>query len=200
MGNAAPHRLPDAAGRVILSDGGVLTYDEPLTAAELMLEHPQHVVVEFKPIASGGKPAPLPADQKLEIKKTYLMLRVRRGKPIQLSSEEARRLILANAAALKSNAALVSYTGFLPLFARICTAIGGGASVSAAEKRKRGGGSDEREKEEEEEEARLDCFAEILEGRPEFMRRQMSGKGWKPSLDPIREKAVKAKVRHWIIL
>ncbi|KAG6415253.1 hypothetical protein SASPL_122659 [Salvia splendens] len=183
MGNAAPHRLPDASGRVILSDGGVVTYDSPITAAELMLEHPQHVVVEFNPIASGKKPAPLPADQKLEIRKTYLMLRIRRGKPIQLSSEEARRLILANAA-------LVSYTGFVPIFARICTAMGG---VSAAENRKR---LDEREKEEE---ARLDCFAEILEERPEFMRRQMSGKGWKPSLEPIREKTVKAKVRHWII-
>ncbi|KAG6417770.1 hypothetical protein SASPL_119963 [Salvia splendens] len=186
MGNAAPHRL---AGRVILSDGGVLTYDSPITAAELMLEHPQHVVVEFNPIASGKKPAPLPADQKLEIRKTYLMLRIRRGKPIQLSSEEARRLILANGAALRSNAALVSYTGFLPIFARICTAIGGAGGISVAENRKRS----------EEEEARLDCFAEILEGRPEFMRRQMSGKGWKPSLDPIREKAVKAKVRHWIM-
>ncbi|XP_047964841.1 uncharacterized protein LOC125209279 [Salvia hispanica] len=182
MGNAAPHRLPDASRRVILSDGSVVTYDSPITAAELMLEHPQHVVVEFNPIASGGKPAPLPADQKLEVRKTYLMLRIRRGKPIQLSSGEARRLILANSAALKSNAALVSYTGFLPIFARICT---------AAKNRKRW---DERE------EARLDWFAEILEGRPEFMRRQMSGKGWKPSLDPIREKAVKAKVRHWITL
>lgn len=188
MGNAAPHRLPEAAGRVILSDGGVLTYDEPLTAAELMLEHPQHVVVEFKPIASGKKPAPLPADQKLEIRKTYLMLRIRKGKPIQLSPEDARRLILANAA-LKSNA-LLSYTGFLPLFARICP---------AAEKRPRCGGSHEREKAAAED-ARLDCFAEILEGRPEFLSRQMSGKGWKPSLDPIREKAVKPKVRHWIIL
>ncbi|XP_057782202.1 uncharacterized protein LOC131000349 [Salvia miltiorrhiza] len=197
MGNAAPHRLPDAAGRVILSDGGVLTYDEPLTAAELMLEHPQHVVVEFQPIASGRKPAPLPADQKLEIRKTYLMLRVRKGKPIQLSSEEARRLILANAA-LKSNA-LLSYTGFLPLFARICPAVGG-RSCAAPEKRKCRGDSNEREKAAAAEDARFDCFAEILEGRPEFLSRQMSGKGWKPSLDPIREKAVKAKVRHWIIL
>ncbi|XP_047952445.1 uncharacterized protein LOC125198870 [Salvia hispanica] len=189
MGNAAPRCQPDAAGRVILSDGRVVTYDEPLTAAELMLEHPQHVVVEFKPIASGKKASPLPADQKLEIRKTYLMLRIRKGKPIQLSSEEARRLILGNNVGIKSSA-LLSCTGLVPLFARILPAIGG--------RRRLRGSSDERKEVEEEE--RLDCFAEILEGRPEFLSRQISGKGWKPSLDPIRENAVKPKVVNWVIL
>ncbi|KAG6432710.1 hypothetical protein SASPL_104295 [Salvia splendens] len=192
MGNAAPRCLPDAGGRVILSDGGVVTYDEPLTAAELMLEHPQHVVVEFKPIASGKKAAPLPADQKLEIRKTYLMLRIRKGKPIQLSSEEARRLIFGNNAGIKSNA-LLSCTGLVPLVARILPAIGGRRGCGV-ERRKLPVSSDEVEEE------RLDCFAEILEGRPEFLSRQISGKGWKPSLDPIREKAVKPKVGNWVIL
>ncbi|KAH6823880.1 hypothetical protein C2S53_013576 [Perilla frutescens var. hirtella] len=195
MGNSAPHRLPAAAGRVILSDGGVFTYDSPLTAAELMLEHPQHVVVEFQPIVSGRKMAPLPADQKLEIRKTYLMVRIRKGKPIQLSSEEARRILANTNSVLKSNA-LLSYTGFLPLFARICPAIGGRNGAVSVDERKCG--LDEREKEEGEN--KFDYFTEILEGRPEFLSRQMSGKGWKPSLDPIREKVVKAKVRHWIML
>lgn len=196
MGNTAPQRQQGGAvGRVILSDGGVLTYSEPLTAAELMLEHPQHVVVEFQPIATGRKPAPLPADQKLEMRKTYLMLRIRKGKPLQFSSEEARKILAGTKSALKSNA-LVSFTGILPLVARILPAAVGGKSAAAAEKKKFG--SDEREREAAED-PKLDCFAEILEGRPEFLSRQISGKGWKPSLDPIREKVVKAKVRHWII-
>lgn len=199
MGNSAPHRQPDAAGRVILPDGGVFTYDNPLTVAELMLEHPQHVVVEFQPIVSGKKPAPLPADQELEVRKTYLMIRIRKGKPIQLSPEEARRILSSTSAALKSNAVL-PYTGILPLFARICPMIGGRNGAVSAE--------DEKEKKKEkkcclderESEGKFDYFEEILEGRPEFLSRQISGKGWKPSLDPIREKVVKAKVRHWIMI
>lgn len=197
MGNSAPQRQQGAVGRVILSDGGVLTYDEPLTAAELMLEHPQHVVVEFQPIATGRKPAPLPADQKLEIKKTYLMLRIRKGKPLQFSSEEARKILAGTNSAIKSNA-LLSFTGILPLVARILPAAVGGKNAAAAPAAEKKFGSDEREREAAED-PKLDCFAEILEGRPEFLSRQISGKGWKPSLDPIREKVVKAKVRHWII-
>ncbi|KAL0371525.1 UNVERIFIED_CONTAM: hypothetical protein Sangu_0470600 [Sesamum angustifolium] len=59
MGNSAPHRLSDvdATGKVILSNGVVFTYDKPLTVAELMLEHPQQVVVEFQPVVNG-KPTP----------------------------------------------------------------------------------------------------------------------------------------------
>ncbi|KAL2239045.1 uncharacterized protein LOC105163055 [Sesamum indicum] len=196
MGNSAPHRLSDvhATGKVILSDGAVFTYDKPLTVAELMLEYPQQVVVEFQPVVNGKKPTPLPADQKLDMKKLYLMLPVRKGKPAVLPSEEAKKLLARTNAMLKSKA-LLSYTGFLPLFVRMCPAAGGKHDAVFKETRK----SLRKRKEEEEEEGRKsDYFWEILEGRPEFLSRQISGKGWKPSLDTIREKAVKAKVRHWM--
>lgn len=192
MGNSAPHRLPAAAGKVILSDGGVFTYDKPLTVAELMLEHPQEVVVEFQAVINGKKPTPLPADQKLEMKKLYLMLPIRKGKPTPLSSEEAQKL-LANTNSLLKSKALLSFTGFLPLFVRICPAVGGKHDAVSMDKR-RYCLADRKE-----EEKKSDYFTEILEGRPEFLCRQISGKGWKPSLDPIREKVVKAKVRHWIL-
>lgn len=188
MGNSAPHRLPPAAGKVILSDGGVFTYDEPLTVAELMLEHPQQVVVELtKPVMNGQKPTPLPADQKLETKKTYLMVPIRKGKPIQLTSEEARK-ILANTNSVLKSKALVAFTGVVPLIVRICPAVGG----------KNDGVSKSKKKEEEERE-KSDYFMDILEGRPGFLSRQISGKGWKPSLDPITEKAFKAKATHWVL-
>ncbi|KAL0420113.1 UNVERIFIED_CONTAM: hypothetical protein Sradi_1424800 [Sesamum radiatum] len=196
MGNSAPHRLSDvdATGKVILSNGVVFTYDKPLTVAELMLEHPQQVVVEFQPVVNGKKPTPLPADQKLDMKKLYLMLPVRKGKPAILPSEEAKRLLARTNAMLKSKA-LLSYTGFLPLFVKMCPAARGKQDAVFMETRGKCLGE---RKEEEEEGRKSDNFWEILEGRPEFLSRQISGKGWKPSLDTIREKAVKAKVSHWM--
>ncbi|GER44352.1 multidrug resistance protein ABC transporter [Striga asiatica] len=185
MGNAATHGPSAAArGKVILSNGDVFTYDRPITAAELMLEHPQELVVEFPAVAAGKRPAPLPADQKLDPRKTYLMIPKRRGRSAPLlSSDEARELLGKTNFALKSKA-LLAYTGFVPLFVRICPAGGvkNGAVLNVGR----------------EDEGKIDYFKEILEGRPEFLSRQVSGKGWKPSLDPITEKAINAKVRHWM--
>lgn len=42
-------------------------------------------------------------------------------------------------------------------------------------------------------------FVESLEAKPEYFSRQLSGKGWKPSLDTIKEKRVE-KVPHWLLL
>ncbi|EYU46802.1 hypothetical protein ABFS82_04G008300 [Erythranthe guttata] len=203
MGNSAPRRLSAAAatGEVILSNGAVFTYDSPLTVAELMLEHPQEVVVEFQPVVKGKKPTPLPADEKLEANKLYLMLPVRRGKPSPLSSEEAHKLLTKTNSFLKSKP-LLSYTGFLPLFVRICPAVVGGkhGGVFVEEKKKKCLGDGSCRKEEETGGGGDDYFMDILEGgRPEFLSRQISGKGWKPSLDTIKEKAIKPKVPNWII-
>ncbi|KAL8527233.1 hypothetical protein ACS0TY_005204 [Phlomoides rotata] len=186
MGNSPPHRLPPSAGKVILSDGGVFTYDEPLTVAELMLEHPRQVVVELtKPMTNGGKPTPLPADQKLETEKTYLMLPIRKGKPIPLSSEAARKVLESANSVLKSKA-LVAFTGVVPLLVRMNDAVSKGKKSKCCLVE---GGKEEKS----------DYFVDVMEGRPEFLSRQISGKGWKPSLDPITEKAFKAKVSHWVL-
>lgn len=194
MGNS----IPQGTSRVIFSDGTVHCYDKPLTVAELMLEHPQQMVVEFKPIADGKRPIPLPADMKLEKNKAYIMLPIRKGKPSSLSSEEARKILTKTSTMLKSKSLLASYTGFLPVFARICP-----AAASLGNGRDHVLNSDKnlyllKKKEEEEEGSKRDYFSDILEGRPEFLSRQLSGKGWKPSLDTIKEKSMQAKIRHWL--
>ncbi|XP_039021405.1 uncharacterized protein LOC120153544 [Hibiscus syriacus] len=163
----------DTAGKVILWDGSVQEFSCPLEAAELMLEHPQQVVVEFNATINQKRPIPLPADHKLDVKKIYVMLPVRRGKPITLSSEEARRVLSSANSVLRSKSILSSSPKFLPLFSRICT------RKIIADERPDGVRSS------------MELFPESSESRPEYLNMQYSGKGWKPSLDTINE-----KVRH----
>lgn len=193
MGNSIPKNWSNATGKVILSTGEVYKYDEPITVAELMLEHPQQLVVEFQPVMNGKKPTPLPADKKLETKKVYLMLPIKRGKPVALSSEEARR-VLENANSFLKSKSLIYSSGFLPFFVRICPAGGGMGHDDVFTNIKKKSLVERKE----EEESKSDYFNIILEGRPEFLRRQLSGKGWKPSLDTIKEKTIKAKIHHWL--
>ncbi|KAL3648104.1 hypothetical protein CASFOL_009072 [Castilleja foliolosa] len=192
MGNAATHGLSDTAGKVILSNGAVFTYSQPLTVAELMLEHPQEVVVEFQAATIGKKPTPLPADQKLETKKIYLMVPIRRGKPAPTlvpSSNETRKLLAKTNSVLRSKALLSYYTGAFPLLARICPGFGAKNDDVLKMDKRRYCLADG---------IKTDYFTEILEDRPGFLTRQISGKGWKPSLDTIKEKTIKAKVSHWM--
>nr|GME00989.1 Multidrug resistance protein ABC transporter family protein, putative [Ipomoea batatas]GME09860.1 Multidrug resistance protein ABC transporter family protein, putative [Ipomoea batatas]GME09863.1 Multidrug resistance protein ABC transporter family protein, putative [Ipomoea batatas]GME18304.1 Multidrug resistance protein ABC transporter family protein, putative [Ipomoea batatas] len=208
MGNSMAAHGGAGKVKVILADGRVCEYVEPLTAAEMMLEHPQQVVVEFQAVAEGKKAAPLPADRKLEMNKVYLMLPIRRGKPAALSKEEARQLLGKTDAVLKSkllsssSSVLCHYTGFVPLFARMCPAASSGGGVVLNAKRNIGILYLGENEEEEEEGSKADYFSEIVEGRPEYlnmmMSRQLSGKGWKPNLDTIKEKNIKTKVRHWL--
>ncbi|XP_020589714.1 uncharacterized protein LOC110031024 [Phalaenopsis equestris] len=55
---------------VFLPDGGARPIESSMTVAELMLEHPSHFVAQL----TSGKPVPLPADYKLEVEKTYVVL------------------------------------------------------------------------------------------------------------------------------
>ncbi|CAI9300416.1 unnamed protein product [Lactuca saligna] len=183
-----------SAGRVILPDGTVEEYTKPVTVAELMLDHPQQLVVEFQTLTNGRNLKPLPADTKLENNRVYMMLPMRRGKPVgAMSSEE---LLLRANTLLNSDSFVAAYTGFLPLFARMCP-----AAVIKSSKKK-------------EKQDKLSALAVMVkpagrlldlgemdsEGRADYyLSRQLSGKGsWKPSLDTIKEKGVKAKIRHWL--
>ncbi|XP_059625596.1 uncharacterized protein LOC132268778 [Cornus florida] len=191
MGNYILYCQSHTSGKVILSDGTLHKYDTPLTVAELMLEYPQQVVVEFQSVLSDKRPSPLPADKKLEIDKVYIMLPMKRGKPATLSSEESHHLLSRASSVLKSRS-LLSSSGFLPFFARICPATTRKGNKFVLNRTK--------DSVERSEEASIpEFFPENFElERPEYLSRQLSGKGWKPSLDTIKEKGVKRKVRHWL--
>ncbi|RDX88480.1 hypothetical protein CR513_29924, partial [Mucuna pruriens] len=167
----------DAAGKIVYWDGSVKEFDEEVTVAELMLEHPQQVVVEFDSAVKQKRPTPLPADEKLEMKKTYVMVPVKRGKPVGLSSEDSRRILLIVNSSLHSNNYFVSSSSFFPWLARLFHTEGEASAML-------------QKKEEVERYSFSEFLPEMIEGRPEYMSRQLSGKGWKPSLDTIKEKKV----------
>ncbi|XP_038692910.1 uncharacterized protein LOC119990855 [Tripterygium wilfordii] len=87
-------------GKAVLSDGSIHEFDKPLTVAELMMEHPQQLVVE---------------QNALDLKKVYVMLPVKRGKPVPLPAEQAHRILL-NVARNRTRF-LLSTSRFFPSFA-----------------------------------------------------------------------------------
>ncbi|KAL9239753.1 hypothetical protein vseg_014045 [Gypsophila vaccaria] len=167
-----------STGKVILQDGSIQEFDKPITVAEMMLEYPQQVVVELNSSAQR-KPTPLPADNKLEPSKFYLMVPVRRGKPAYLSPQEAHHILLRANDILRSKT-FVSTSKFLPFFARICPATSIDDSYGKVMvPKKQIFVHEEKEKE------------ELSDGfeKPDYLSRQVSGRNsWKPSLNTIEEK------------
>ncbi|XP_042474826.1 uncharacterized protein LOC122056926 [Macadamia integrifolia] len=196
MGNYIPRRALYNNGkvRVILSDGKVHEFDQPLAVAELMLEHPQEVVVEFQSLLTGNRPVPLPADKRLETHKIYLMLPMKGGKAASLTADGARH-IRSKAKILLRSQSLVSSAKILPLFARICpSGIGMGMEGDVVVSH----GQDCSQLEKPDKVYKLGNLLEDFDEKPEFLSRQLSGKGWKPTLDTIKEKAIEKKVPHWL--
>ncbi|KAJ4764449.1 multidrug resistance protein ABC transporter family protein [Rhynchospora pubera] len=152
-------------GKIIFSDGTTRILTEPTTVAEIMLDHPNHYVIDSHLVPTQGtKLNPLPADHILDPSKVYILLPVTRGK---LSAEEARRVL--------------SSTRSSKRLTRSCSAP---ISPVVAEM---------------ETSSNL-TIAGILDERPEFMMasRQLSCKGWKPSLGTIVETGSSKKVPHWL--
>lgn len=186
MGNQLVSLRPsEATGKIITWDGSVHEIEQSLTVAELMLEHPEQVVVELHSAVNNKRPTPLPADNKLETNKVYLMLPLKRGKPVGLSGEDTRRILLILNSALH-------HSKFVPWLTRLCQ-----NTTTIVEPQRK---INEEITEKSDEESCQLFLPEMLEGRPEYLNRQVSGKGWKPTLDTIKEKNIDRKLTHWLFL
>ncbi|CAO2818738.1 unnamed protein product [Amaranthus hypochondriacus] len=188
MGNQVSNFLP-MTGKVILLDGTIKEFDNPVTVAEMMLECPQQVVVDLKSSSNTTqkKLAPLPADKVLEVGRIYLMVPIRRGKPAHLSAQEAHHILLRVNAMLRSKSLVNNSNKFLPLFAKICPANNNIEDINCkfvVSKK----------------EVNEDELDDIGDQKLDYLSRQISGKGWKPSLDTIEEKKDEIKVSNWVLV
>ncbi|EPS60362.1 hypothetical protein M569_14442 [Genlisea aurea] len=179
MGNSAAKQ-----GYVILSDGSVRTFQSPTTAADLMLDYPLQAVVEldlddFR--RRRRRITPLPADRKLDARRIYAMLPIREiGKPMHLTPRDVRE-IESKMNRWRTLRAFSSCTGLIHFVAAGRDDVVS-ESLNSSNHRMR----------------KSDGFDDIVEGRPEFLSRQISAKGWKPNLDPINETAARSKTTHWL--
>nr|XP_010938299.1 uncharacterized protein LOC105057398 [Elaeis guineensis] len=190
MGNFVSCRTVDAGGgKVVLFDGTIHEFDRPISVAELMLEHPRLFVVDMQSISAGEtKVTPLPADHTMDPDKCYLMLPMTSKK---VSAEEARRILSLARSVLRSRS-LPFWAKNLSLVPGICM-----AGVDEKEKEVLGGRKDDGLMEREEM-GGAEWSLEVFGAEREFLRRQFSSKGWKPSLCTIEEKALERKVSHWL--
>lgn len=121
--------------------------------------------------------------------KVYMMLPIRGGKPVSLSSEEIRRVLLCANSALRSRSLLLSSSKVLPWLARARSTTTRAVRVDVKKEDSTTIGEEMRWETE---------MAMATEGRPEYLSRQLSGKAWKPSLDTIKEKKFEKKLSHWL--
>ncbi|XP_051213519.1 uncharacterized protein [Lolium perenne] len=79
-------------GKIVLPDGTVRALREPVSVAELMVEHPCHFVVDARLVSAvgGAKVAALPADDVLHGAGVYVVLRAIRGR---VSTDDVRRVL-----------------------------------------------------------------------------------------------------------
>ncbi|RLN40690.1 uncharacterized protein C2845_PM01G12730 [Panicum miliaceum] len=201
MGNLVSSGAAAASGgggKVVMADGSVRALSEPVSVAELMMDHPRHFVVDARVLkeqgrreqqqqqgggGGGAKVAPLPADHVLGAGGVYVLLPATRGK---VSAEEARRALSAARSLARSR----SMPGL-----RRKLSNKKGREEAAPDVPAQREATTEPPEEEDSEAARPDGFEEH---RPEFLSRELSSRGWKPSLRTIEELVAPKKTPHWL--
>ncbi|CAL4930619.1 unnamed protein product [Urochloa decumbens] len=201
MGNlisaGAAAAAASGGGKVVMADGSVRALSEPVSVAELMMDHPRHFVVDARVLkemgrreqrqpqqqggGGGAKVAPLPADHVLGAGGVYVLLPATRGK---VSADEARRALSAARSLARSRS--------MPGLRRKLSSKKGREEAAADEPaptRREAAAAEDAEAE------RPDVFEEH---RPEFLSRELSSRGWKPSLGTIEERVALKKTPHWL--
>ncbi|KAG2552300.1 hypothetical protein PVAP13_9KG425300 [Panicum virgatum] len=179
-----------------MADGSVRALSEPVSVAELMMDHPPHFVVDARVLkeqgrreqqqqqggGGGAKVAPLPADHVLGAGGVFVLLPATRGK---VSAEEGRR-------ALSAARSLVRSQSMPGLRRKLSTVVHEEAASDVSAQRE---ATTDPPEEAEAVAARPDGFEEH---RPEFLSRELSSRGWKPSLRTIEERVAPKKTTHWL--
>lgn len=89
--------------KVIFPDGEIRQFDELINAAELMLETPNHFLVNSLSLQIGRRFSPLSADEDLEMGNVYVMFPMRRVNSAIAPTDMGRLLMTANSAARRAS-------------------------------------------------------------------------------------------------
>ncbi|ONL97222.1 uncharacterized protein [Zea mays] len=183
-------------GKLVMADGSVRALSEPVSVAELMMDHPRHFVVDARVLKAlarrerhhhqqqqqggGAKVAPLPADHVLGAGGVYVLLPATRGK---VSAEEARRAL--SAARSRSMRGLRRQ-----LSSSKKSQQAEAAAAQESPQQEATAESSPEDEDDAEAAARPEGFEEH---RLAFLSRELSCKGWKPSLRTIEERDLPKK-------
>ncbi|PWZ55672.1 hypothetical protein Zm00014a_003220 [Zea mays] len=193
-------------GKLVMADGSVRALSEPVSVAELMMDHPRHFVVDARVLKAlarrerhhhhhhqqqeggGARVAPLPADHVLGAGGLYVLLPATRGK---VSAEEARRALSA-----ARSRSLRGLRRQLSSSKKSQQAEAAAAQDQESAQQEATAESSPEDEDDAEAAARTDGFEEH---RPAFLSRELSGKGWKPSLRTIEERDLPKKTPpNWL--
>ncbi|XP_058079791.1 uncharacterized protein LOC131227991 [Magnolia sinica] len=84
--------------KVIFPEGKIRQFDEPMNAAELMLETPNHFLVNSQSLQIGRRFSALAADEDLEMGHVYVMFPMRRLNSVITPADMGSLLIITNSA------------------------------------------------------------------------------------------------------
>ncbi|XP_022769617.1 uncharacterized protein LOC111313206 [Durio zibethinus] len=179
MGNYVSCTLSTPLGKssksttVILPSGEIRRFNEPIKAAELMLETPNFFLVNSQSLKLGRGFSPLNADEDLEFANVYIMFPMKRVHSTVTAADMGALFIAANSAARKGFGGKVR---ILP---------------EAAEEADWRDVSSEREEKKAMPKLNLDDIEEF--STPEFMHRLSMSRSKKPLLETIAEEPVYAR-------
>ncbi|KAL6007411.1 hypothetical protein ACLOJK_032908 [Asimina triloba] len=89
--------------KVIFPDGEIRQIDQPVKAAELMLEMPTHFLVNSKSLHIGRRFSALAADEDLEMGNVYIMFPMRRVNSVVAPADMGALFLAANSAVRRSS-------------------------------------------------------------------------------------------------
>ncbi|XWS30770.1 hypothetical protein CRYUN_Cryun23aG0018000 [Craigia yunnanensis] len=96
---SAPVGKSSKSTKVILPSGEIRQFNEPIKAAELMLETPNFFLVNSQSLKLGRRFSPLNADEDLEFANVYVMFPMKRVNSTVTAADMGALFITANSAA-----------------------------------------------------------------------------------------------------
>ncbi|KAF6164282.1 hypothetical protein GIB67_010252 [Kingdonia uniflora] len=116
MGNYVSCTLSNNTGKhskgakVVLPNGDIRQFDDPIKAAEIMLDIPNHFLVNTKSMKIGWRFMALNADEDLEMGNVYVMFVMKRVNSVITAADMGALFVTANAVSKKGSGSAARVT------------------------------------------------------------------------------------------